>query len=1028
MYLATRKLSDIGIFVQPTKGVYAIFTYELDSEFPNSVIRVTMTVHTFSSFLWRAAVLSIALLSSVSGDSLPTCQPKDFHYEYTECDSEGGRWRVSVPKPDTCTGGAPNPPVRGKTYTCDPGRYLDLSNQECKPCSAGTYSMGGGVRFDDWDTLPSGFTAKSENFAFSSSFMPNDNADEDQTNCSRSEWVPHGSYISSLPGDCASQLTYSALLVKDGTLTYEYQYTDSEAIFHFVIKNNECQSYSSHTNQWPDITSEGKFKEVKVHLKKGLNVLTWKTIGVYNMDEAKRHNKPIRIRKIEITGVAYTSQCTNCKAGTYSSDGAAMCTPCQENSYSDKGSSQCKPCDAKTEYSSAGSSKCLKRPPCEKRDYYVIEGHCDENGKTRKEYKWVMPQICRTDLPESIKLPEKGEPKDCPPCNPGMESIDGNCTYCQAGQYSDGAKCKACPASTSPNYGLSYQWWNTLPENMTSDCITFTESDCLEDSRWMVAGDHITTHYGRLEDNYLILMMKVSGFRSQESKGKETEVGTLKFVFETNCIGDCQLLLLSDELTHNSIVKEFTGTKTKQEFVHSIKQSKPITFTWAFQHSTAEEAQKDNTRKYLDDFAKIYSIEVTNTIEGGATSCLKCPKGVQKNGCVPCPSGFYVEETAGNAECKQCPENTVVKNGLSYGADSCKPCGPGLHPKDGDSCVSDCKFTTSRGQEIDFTVLDGFHSVDGSKLFTASGTQYFHGFNFTLCQNKAGKATCYNNASSGDNAKAAPVSAMVCRNTMIPSRGNSAIVSTQPVSLGDYLEKIVSNSTDQLKKQYQEEGFSTEGIERDIHFYYKSDRATPACPKGRTTIISLRCDLKEEGNGEIHLPPKCSDGTCDGCLFHFMWLTEHACPVCQKEDYKRIAGECVKGEQIIHYTSPKNCLVKDEEKKKCTVKFDSFPIAIAVPVVVGVAILLLGLIVYCWCQNKSLEYKYMKLVHDNGPNYDGELPGVDSCALEDGEEEQFDSVGFKESRAPKFFKKLRGKKREDDNPFETSHTEKIPLT
>ena len=39
---------------------------------------------------------------------------KDFHYEYTECDSEGGRWRVSVPSPNICTGGAPNAPVRGK--------------------------------------------------------------------------------------------------------------------------------------------------------------------------------------------------------------------------------------------------------------------------------------------------------------------------------------------------------------------------------------------------------------------------------------------------------------------------------------------------------------------------------------------------------------------------------------------------------------------------------------------------------------------------------------------------------------------------------------------------------------------------------------------------------------------------------------------------------------------------------------------------------------------------------------------------
>jgi hypothetical protein len=32
----------------------------------------------------------------------------------------------------------------------------------------------------------------------------------------------------------------------------------------------------------------------------------------------------------------------------------------------------------------------------------------------------------------------------------------------------------------------------------------------------------------------------------------------------------------------------------------------------------------------------------------------------------------------------------------------------------------------------------------------------------------------------------------------------------------------------------------------------------------------------------------------------------------------------------------------------------------------------------------------MKLVHGNEPNYDGELPGVDSCALSDGEEDQFE--------------------------------------
>ena len=38
----------------------------------------------------------------------------DFHFEYTECDSDGGRWRVSVPKEGQCEGGNPFPPKRGK--------------------------------------------------------------------------------------------------------------------------------------------------------------------------------------------------------------------------------------------------------------------------------------------------------------------------------------------------------------------------------------------------------------------------------------------------------------------------------------------------------------------------------------------------------------------------------------------------------------------------------------------------------------------------------------------------------------------------------------------------------------------------------------------------------------------------------------------------------------------------------------------------------------------------------------------------
>ena len=80
-------------------------------------------------------------------------------------------------------------------------------------------------------------------------------------------------------------------------------------------------------------------------LKSGLNLLTWKTLGVTSDDKA-HIKKPILISKIEIFGVAFTSKCTNCKAGTYSAQGADMCEECDRNTYSTKGSASCLPCNS----------------------------------------------------------------------------------------------------------------------------------------------------------------------------------------------------------------------------------------------------------------------------------------------------------------------------------------------------------------------------------------------------------------------------------------------------------------------------------------------------------------------------------------------------------------------------------------------------------------------------------------------------------------------------------------------------------
>ena len=80
---------------------------------------------------------------------------------------------------------------------------------------------------------------------------------------------------------------------------------------------------------------------------------------------------------------------------------------------------------------------------------------------------------------------------------------------------------------------------------------------------------------------------------------------------------------------------------------------------------------------------------------------------------------------------------------------------------------------------------------------------------------------------------------------------------------------------------------------------------TQACSEGRTTIITLRCDVYQLDRGVMQLPPNCPDGTCDGCDLHFLWLTRRACPACDNDAYTEITGECVNGEQQIHYIGPK---------------------------------------------------------------------------------------------------------------------------
>ena len=51
----------------------------------------------------------------------------------------------------------------------------------------------------------------------------------------------------------------------------------------------------------------------------------------------------------------------------------------------------------------------------------------------------------------------------------------------------------------------------------------------------------------------------------------------------------------------------------------------------------------------------------------------------------------------------------------------------GLVSHNGEHCFSACSWTDAKtGKVYDFSALSGTHVVEGSRLFTASGTQYYH--------------------------------------------------------------------------------------------------------------------------------------------------------------------------------------------------------------------------------------------------------------------------------------------------------------
>ncbi|XP_062854421.1 endosome/lysosome-associated apoptosis and autophagy regulator 1 [Trichomycterus rosablanca] len=872
-----------------------------------------------------------------------------------------------------------------------------MKTQECQKCAAGTYSLGTGVAFDEWDSLPSGFISHGISMDIGNMY----------SNCSNSTWTPKGDYIASNTDECSSTLLYAVNLKQPGSVTFKYLYPDYNIFFEFYVQNDQCQSSDSHS-RWMKI-SESDWTSHYVELNRGNNILYWRTTG---FSLSGNTVKPVLLKYIAIAGVAYTSECFHCKPGTYSAEsGAAHCAPCAVNTYSNKGATACQQCD-QDKYSGIGSGTCKQRQPCTISDYFYTHTPCDSNGQTQLMYKWIEPKICDEDAEGAVNLPASEELNTCPPCNPGFFSMNfSTCEPCPHGSYSNGTVCSECPAGTEPVVGFEYKWWNKMPGNMKSSVYSREYSDTQRSTGWEVAGEYIYTTPGDLDSDYMMLTLTVAGYSlpySLDKNDETAELSRITFVFETKCTADCAFYFMAGQNERSNLVVEtWRATTGKQSYSYLIKSNLTTSFTWGFQRTETDSVEK----QFSSDFAKIYSVYIVNVKDGVASHCRQCALDSSKtdSACVPCSPGFYMLN--GTGECKSCPSNTFIKPEQPLGEEACIPCGPNTKSnKARSACVSDCTLALQyKGEKLqyNFSTLAKVTYFQSSPRFTNKGLRFMHQFSVALCGTENYTlASCIDNVT--DSRK--ELNGYVCQSVIVPSdiRGQS-VVSSQPFSTGNTLIGVTTDSTlDQISSKNH---FPEKSDLPDVIFYYRASETTQACKAGRSTTIRLRCDPSVTELDQIFFPSNCTEGTCDGCSFHFLWRSQHACPLCSERNYKEIVSACINGIQRTTYVwqQPLRCtggVPLPASQISVCVTLD-FWLKFGVSIGSVAAILLITVSCYFWKRTRKLEYKYSKLM--SADLKECELPAADSCAIMEGEDAEDDLIYLTKKS---FFTKIKSFSRE----------------
>eukprot|EP00771_Trimastix_marina_P000635 gnl/Trimastix_PCT/1656.p1 GENE.gnl/Trimastix_PCT/1656~~gnl/Trimastix_PCT/1656.p1 ORF type:complete len:956 (-),score=237.75 gnl/Trimastix_PCT/1656:143-3010(-) len=648
-------------------------------------------------------------MSLPAAETVPcNCDPQDLKFTFGLCDGETGTRQLVYYYPYVCSGSPP--PVRHVPcdFHCEPGTHLDMATGTCQSCSAGEFSLGGGVAHTEWPRIPEGFTTRCTG-----------------TGCS--PWVASGTMLTSgnqtTTGTVKSILETSVQVIAAGSFVR----------FSFTVDAEACcdglSFYVDGTRVMKRHGVETRWVEKQFPLTIGAHNLTW----VYEKDYAiSRGEDAAFIRTVHISGLNYADkECTKCPPGSSSGERSATCTKCPRNTHAaTAGSPTCEPCPADA-YSYTGSLTCTARVPCTEDDYEALYDPCI-GGRRREYFQWMEPMICNNA--SGVRLPAPRPDQPCAPCNPGFERSAGDqmCHACPAGQYRAGnmAVCGVCAAGHEAPPALSLQYFDHWDPHVATGC----DGDMCGTSGWRLRDSFIDSgkaHRGMV-DSWLTVTVDL------------TVHGHYEFRYHLELQRSTRLLFYVDG--HPRYLSQSSGMHNYRSY-QALDPGHHV-FKWVLSKTQYQEGEGT-------DQAQLHGLVVRGVQNGGAVDCSICPAGeAAPEGsieCSVCSPGTHTA-TEGMAQCMTCPNNTFADMPHAH---ECLACGAGTTtPAGSGDCGYGCVFQPDATTRYDLSALSRDDEMYGPVYDADDAHKYY----LNICSKRHLNHSCHDD-------QGRPIPAFACQIT-----------------------------------------------------------------------------------------------------------------------------------------------------------------------------------------------------------------------------------------------------------------------